>query len=561
MRPPGPSAETRRLCVISDSGVGLVHELRQLRRAEELADRRADRLAVDQVVRHQVLGLGLAETLLDRPLDPHQAGAELVLGQFADAAHPAVAEVVDVVDVALAVAQVDEDLDDREDVLVGQRHRAGELLAADATVELHPADLGQVVGVLAVEQAIEQRLDCVLGGRLSRAHHPVDRNPGRHLVGGLVDAQRLRNVGTLVEVVGVRSAELAHVGRAQLLEQFLGQLVVRLGDDLAGLGIDDVVRQRASEQVILGHRHVLHAGRFQVADVLRVDPLVLRDDHVAVLVGDVEAGDLAAQPLGHQLELGALAHQPEAVEHEEVRQDLLGRQADRFQQDRDRHLAAPVDAEVENVLRVELEVEPRAAIRNDARRKQQLARAVGLAAVVLEEHARRTVQLRDDDALGAVDDERAGGGHERDLAHVDLLLLDFLDGRLGRLAVHDHQAHLGAQRRAIGQAALLALLDVERRIAQCVIDELEPRELVVRDDREDRAERGLQALRLARLGRGLGLQELLVRLELGGQQVWHVEHHAPLGEALADALFLGERELGSYGHEHSVSCSDKWGGN
>ena len=46
-------------------------------------------------------------------------------------------------------------------------------------------------------------------------------------------------------------------------------------------------------------------------------------------------------------------------------------------------------------------------------RVQQLARAVRLAAVVVEEHARRTMQLRDDDALGAVDDEGAVLGHER----------------------------------------------------------------------------------------------------------------------------------------------------
>src|SRR5207253_7377819 len=49
-----------------------VHELRQLRGAEELLDRRRDRLGVDQVVRHQVLGLGLREPFLDRPLDSHQ---------------------------------------------------------------------------------------------------------------------------------------------------------------------------------------------------------------------------------------------------------------------------------------------------------------------------------------------------------------------------------------------------------------------------------------------------------------------------------------------------------
>src|SRR5690606_9718060 len=58
-----------------------------------------------------------------------------------------------------------------------------------------------------------------------------------------------------------------------------------------------------------------------------------------------------------------------------------------------------------------------------------------------------------------------------------------------------------------------------------------------------------------------GLQEPVIRLDLRGQQVGHVEHDGPLGKALADALFLGERVGGSGGHEHSVSCSDKWGRN
>jgi hypothetical protein len=107
------------------------------------------------------------------------------------------------------------------------------------------------------------------------------------------------------------------------------------------------------------------------------------------------------------------------------------RHADGLEQDRHRHLAATVDAEIQVVLRIEFEVQPGTAVGNDAGREQQLARTVGLAAIVLEEHARRAVQLGDDDALGTVDDEGAGGGHERNLAHVDFLLLDFLDRFLG----------------------------------------------------------------------------------------------------------------------------------
>ena len=50
---------------------------------------------------------------------------------------------------------------------------------------------------------------------------------------------------------------------------------------------------------------------------------------------------------------------------------------------------------------------------NHARRKQQLAARMGLAAVVLEEHAGRAVQLRHDDALGAVDEIGRASCRER----------------------------------------------------------------------------------------------------------------------------------------------------
>src|SRR6185369_1133504 len=91
--------------------VGLVHELRQLGRTEELTDSSRDRLGVDQVVRHQVVGFGLAQALLHGALNAHQAGAELVLGQFAHAAYAAVTQVVDIVDFAAALAQLNQVLD------------------------------------------------------------------------------------------------------------------------------------------------------------------------------------------------------------------------------------------------------------------------------------------------------------------------------------------------------------------------------------------------------------------------------------------------------------------
>ena len=232
------------------------------------------------------------------------------------------------------------------------------------------------------------------------------------------------------------------------------------------------------------------------------------DDHVAIAVRDVETRDFATQTLRHEFHLRAFRHQREIVEHEEVREDLFRRQADCLQQDRDRHLAATVDAEVQHVLRIELEVEPRTAVRNDTRREQQLARAVRLALVVFEEHARRTVQLRHDHTFRAVDDERTGRRHERNFAHVHFLFLHFLDDRLARrFLVEQHQTHLGAQGRAVGQTALLTFLDVECRRRQHVADELETRKAVVRNDRKNGGKRSLQAFRLALRGRRVCLQK------------------------------------------------------
>jgi hypothetical protein len=112
------------------------------------------------------------------------------------------------------------------------------------------------------------------------------------------------------------------------------------------------------------------------------------------------------------------------------------------------------------------------------------------------------VQLRHDDTLGAVDDEGAVVGHQGHFAHVDLLLLDLLDHLLRmRFAVVDDHLQLGAHGRREGQAPLLALAHVERRLGDVELDELHLHEPVVRDDRERGQEGRLQALGLALLRR------------------------------------------------------------
>ena len=103
---------------------------------------RADssRLRVDQLLGHELLGLGEAQALLDGALHPHQPDTELVFRHLTDTADTAIAEMIDVVDHAVAILDVDEDLEHVDDVLLGEHPRAPDLVPSDTPIELHASD-------------------------------------------------------------------------------------------------------------------------------------------------------------------------------------------------------------------------------------------------------------------------------------------------------------------------------------------------------------------------------------------------------------------------------------
>src|SRR4029078_10325475 len=157
---------------------------------------------------------------------------------------------------------------------------------------------------------------------------------------------------------------------------------------------------------------------------------------------------------------------------------------------------------------------PRAAARHEVRREDLLRRVLRLHEV----GARRTDELRDDDALGAVDDERAVLGHHREVPHEDRLLAD-----LARLLVDEADRH--RERGLIGQVLLTALLDSDRRIAELVLAELDGERAGVVLDRRDVVDRLAEAL----------LQEPIERGLLDVDQVGKVENVLQTRKALARA--------------------------
>ena len=335
-------------------------------------------------------------------------------------------------------------------------------------------------------------------------------------------------------------------GLGQLAHGLAGELVAGLGQDQAGLLVDQVAAQVAADQLLGGVVDLLHA--------LLLDLLEQAGRHLGAGLGQRLAGGgidqvggqlLAAQAVGAERGPPALPGAGEEDLVVEGVEDRLLVEAQGQQQRGHRQLAAPVDADMGQVLGVELEVEPGAAIGDDAGGIEELARAVGLAAVVVEEHAWAAVHLRDDDALGAVDDEGAVVRHERHVAHVDILLLDVAHALRARLLVDvpDDQAQGDAQGCRIGHAALMAFLDVVLRLLELVLDEVERGAIGEVAHREDRAEHLLEPDQVA-LGRGrVHLQERVVGLPLHLDEVRHLGDFGDAAEALANP-FLGRGKIG-----------------
>ena len=505
--------------------VGLIHELGKLGRTKELAHRSRSRLGVDEILGHHRVDLDRAHALLDGALHAQKAETIMVFHQFADRTHTAVAEVVDVVDIALAVTQFDQGANDSDDVFLAQNAHGVGRIEIETHVHLHAADRRKVIALAVKEQRVEHGFGGVDGGRLARTHHAVDVEQRVFAAFVLVHGQRVADIGTDIDVIDVEDRKLVKALLDQRFQHLLVDLVAGFGKDFAVGQVNDVAGKVHAVEIFVGGQQMGHTG---FDDLLGGTGRQARStfvNHVAGLgVDQIVNGLGALHLLGVEWLVPALFTLGVGLDIVIGVQDLFRVQAQGLEQRGHRDLAAAIDTRIDDVLGVEFDIEPAPAIGNDARGKQKLARRMGLALVVIEEHARRTVHLGDDDAFGAVDDEGAVRRHEGHVAHIDVLLLDVLDRAGAGVFVdleHDQpQRHL--ERRGKGHVALAAFLDVIFGLLEFETNEFERRGVGKIGDREDRPEDRLEAF-IAPPAFGLiDHQELIVRCLLHLDQVRHL---------------------------------------
>ena len=449
----------------------LIHELGQRRRTEELLDRRHNGTDVDERLRRDHIHVLTLQrhALADHALHAGEADAELVLQKLTHRADTAVAEVVDVVGRADVVTEAVEIVDGRQNVvhgdMIGHQLRSA---GGDHFLQC----------VLVVAAGFENFAQHAVAHALADAafgHVEIDILVNvDHAVGDDLDL-------ALLTVLFHGDKRFAHAGIFHLQRAGAVDGLTRFRHQLAGVGVGDRAAERVPGKAV-GKAELFvifisaDAGQIITAGI-EEQPLkvLLRIFHRQRLAGTQLAVDLQQcflGVLGRILFDGGVQTLVIAEKFDQLR---IGGQSHRTCETGHRQLAVLVDADIEHIGRIRFIFQPGTAIGDHGRGEQLFAGRVIAHAVV---HTGGTHELRHDDALGAVDDKSAAFGHEREIAHEHLGLLD-LTGLLVE------QTHTHMQRRGIGHIAFLALRHrIFRRIVQAIVNELQHQVAgVVRDRR------------------------------------------------------------------------------
>ena len=267
---------------------------------------------------------------------------------------------VDVVDFALAVAQLNQRLDDRKDVFLTQHAHGVGRIEFKAHVHLHATNRGEVITLFIEEQALEQTFGGFTRRRFAGAHDAVDFKQRLFVAFGLVGAQRVADIGAGVDVVDVEDVELRVTGANQRLQHLVGDFVTGFGVDFTRGRVHQFIRQIMAVKILVTYEEFLHAIFGQLLGQTRRDLLAgFHHDLFGLGVDEVHGGLHAA------IAVGVKRCAPEAVLHLRVGhgvvvvvQDLFALKAQRVKKRGHGQLAAAVDAHEHDVLGVEFEIEP-----------------------------------------------------------------------------------------------------------------------------------------------------------------------------------------------------------
>ncbi len=254
-------SKSRKTALVGDfrKRVGLIHELRQLRGAEEFTYSRGSRLRVDQILRHDRVDFDRGHTFLDRTFHTQKTDAILIFHQLADRADTTVAQVVDIVDFTTAIAQFNEHLNHSKDVFLAQNTYGVFCIEVETHVHLHATNSGQVIAFRIEEQRMEHGFSRVHCRRLTWAHNAVDVEQRFLTAFVLVDSQRVADIRANIDMIDIENVDLFNTGIKKRLENLLINFVSGFEINLTGGIIDGIFSKVRTKEIVFSGLDELEA--------------------------------------------------------------------------------------------------------------------------------------------------------------------------------------------------------------------------------------------------------------------------------------------------------------
>ena len=198
-------------------------------------------------------------------------------------------------------------------------------------------------------------------------------------------------------------------------------------------------------------------------------------------------------------------------------EDLVDRhisfKTDGTQESSHREFLLAVDISIHDIIDVSSELNPATTEGDDTSGIELRTISVN---TITEENAGRTVELRDNDTFGTIDDERTLVGHIRDRTEINILnsCVEILV-----IGVCAREFKFSLQRHKIGKTSLQAFINRISWGVNIIVKELEFEAVAGVFDGEIFCKHLIQALVLALFGRRVKLQEIAERLKLNFKEV------------------------------------------
>src|ERR1051326_8257109 len=156
--------------------IRLIHELRQLRATKEIANDRAERFRIDELLRRHAVNVDVEQghALLHQTFGAGETDAALIGEQFADRADAATAEMIDIIEGAFAAAEVDEVLNRGDEIFVGQDALGKIDVDTELLIDLVTANATEIVFLRIKEQTLQQRTRIRNRRRITRTETTIN---------------------------------------------------------------------------------------------------------------------------------------------------------------------------------------------------------------------------------------------------------------------------------------------------------------------------------------------------------------------------------------------------